>query len=529
MPGGGLLALVSYGAQNVILNGNPEFTYFYKVFKRYSHFAVENTTIPLEGPNELFYDQPIRLRAKIPRVADLVTDMTFSFQIPPIYSKLVSCTEERKSQYEFQWTNYLGANILSNVSFIVGGSKIQEFDGQYIIAKAYADLDTDTFQKWKTLVGETPELTDPANGIYAGGELQKGYPNVVSDSTTSQQINRPSIQGQTIYVPLPLWFSESYSKALPLVGLQYHECEIQITLRPIQELYTILDPSGYRVRPGFRVMASEREIQIGQPTYVANYDPSGEFRAFATDFGTTPPALNSWFFNPQLEASYVYLTDQERTIFATKPLNYLVNQVTTFQYFNLYTRELYDLQLSNPISRILLVPRRSDSFPYRNQTKNYTNWVEPYKCPWLPTPKSSPISTEAANTNLILNTITSSGVFIPNTQPQIIRSLRVLLDGNEIQEEKPVEYYTKVQPYRTITGAATADSLYLPILNYSLKSPGDQPAGSVNASRIRLFQLDVNPWPLPLNPTYVYELTVYAENWNFFVVDAGYGGLKYAL
>ena len=44
MPGGGLLALVSYGSQNVILNGNPEFTYFYKVFKRHSHFSIE---IPL--------------------------------------------------------------------------------------------------------------------------------------------------------------------------------------------------------------------------------------------------------------------------------------------------------------------------------------------------------------------------------------------------------------------------------------------------------------------------------------------------
>ena len=89
MPGGGLLALVSYGSQNVILNGNPEFTYFYKVFKRHSHFSIENATIPLEGPNELFFDQSIRLRAKIPRIADLITDMTFAFDIPDIYSKFV--------------------------------------------------------------------------------------------------------------------------------------------------------------------------------------------------------------------------------------------------------------------------------------------------------------------------------------------------------------------------------------------------------------------------------------------------------
>ncbi len=95
MPGGGLLALVSYGSQNVILNGNPDFTYFYKVFKRFSHFAMESATLPLEGPNELFYDQPIKLRAKIERIADLVTDMVFSFTIPDIFSKWVTPTEAR--------------------------------------------------------------------------------------------------------------------------------------------------------------------------------------------------------------------------------------------------------------------------------------------------------------------------------------------------------------------------------------------------------------------------------------------------
>jgi hypothetical protein len=123
----------------------------------------------------------------------------------------------------------------------------------------------------------------------------------------------------------------------------------------------------------------------------------------------------------------------------------------------------------------------------------------------------------------------TSGLIIPNSQSQILLSLRVLLDGNEIQEEKPVSYYTKVQPFRMLTGASLPESQYLPSINFSLSSPQDQPSGSVNASRIRLFQLDVNPWPLPLDPTYVYELTVYAENINFFTVESGYGGLKYAL
>ena len=519
MPGGGLLALVSYGSQNVILNGNPEFTYFYKVFKRHAHFSMENATLALEGPNELFYDQPIKLRAKIQRIADLCTDMTFSFTIPDIYSKFVPLSQRRQSQYEFQWNRFLGAHIINNLAFYVGGSKIQEFDSDYIIAKAHADLDTDTLTKWRNQVGDTNELTDPSKGVYAGGSLGKGYPTVVNDTSRIQQLNQPSIRGQTCYVPLPLWFSESASKALPLVGLQYHECEIQLTLRPIQELYSILDPSGFRVRPGYRVLSSTANNSIGQPSYVANYDASGEFRAFATDIGYTAPQLNSWFFNPQIQTTYVYLTDAERKIFASQPLNYLVNQVTTIRYPNLYTRTTLDLELSNPVTRLVLVPRRSDSYTYRNQVNNYTNWVNPNLRPWLATPGGSQVQ----------NTIMSTGVIILNAQQQIINSMRVLLDGNEIQEEKPIDFFTKVQAYRTTTGGSMTDSLFLPLVNFSLTSPLDQPSGSINASRIRLFQLDVNPWALPVNPSYVYELIVYAESLNFFVVESGYGGLKNAL
>jgi len=519
MPGGGLLALVSYGSQNVILNGNPEFTYFYKVFKRHSHFAVESATIPLDGPNELFYDQTIQLRAKIPRIADLVTDMVFAFDIPDIYSKFVTPTATRESQYEFQWNRYLGAHILNKIGFYVGGTRIQEFDSDYIIAKAHADLDSDALQKWKNSIGDVPELNDPSTGLYSGGQKHSGYPTVIQQPGVVQQLNRPSIPRQTLYVPLPLWFSESMTKALPLVGLQYHECEIQITLRPIQELYSILDPSGNRVRPGYRTVGPQNVIDSGNPRYVSNYDVSGEFRSFATDIGNTPPALNTWFFNPRLQASYIYLTDAERKIFASTPLTYLVNQVTTIQKTSVYTRTTVDLELSNPITRILVVPRRSDSYTYRNQVANYTNWTDPYHAPWLATPGADPVK----------NLLFSSGLIIPNSQVQIINSLRILLDGNEYQEERPIEYYTKVQPYRTVTGATLVESQYLPILNFSLTSPTEQPSGSVNSSRIRLFQIDLNPWALPTNPSYVYDITMLAENLNFFIVESGYGGLKYAL
>ena len=80
MAGGGLFILISNGSQNVLLSGNPDFTYFYKTFKKYSHFAEESVTFAMDGPQNLSFDQSIQVRFKIQRVADLVRDIYFVFK-----------------------------------------------------------------------------------------------------------------------------------------------------------------------------------------------------------------------------------------------------------------------------------------------------------------------------------------------------------------------------------------------------------------------------------------------------------------
>jgi hypothetical protein len=134
----------------------------------------------------------------------------------------------------------------------------------------------------------------------------------------------------------------------------------------------------------------------------------------------------------------------------------------------------------------------------------------------LPTPGQTPINTSAF----------SSGLLIPQGQMNILRNLRVLCDGNEIQEEKPIDYFTKVVPFKYITGSPKT---LIPIYSFALHSPTVQPSGSINASRIRNFQVEVDVYPLPINTNYTYNLQIYVENINFFEVASGMGGLKYAL
>jgi len=84
-------------------------------------------------------------------------------------------------------------------------------------------------------------------------------------------------------------------------------------------------------------------------------------------------------------------------------------------------------------------------------------------------------------------------------------------------------------PFKYVNGSATLEGQILPIVSFSLTSPGNQPSGSVNASRIRLFQIEINPYTLPPSSVYKYDLVIYAETINFFTVENGNGGLKYAI
>lgn len=524
MPGGALRMLTAYASQNVQLSGQPDFTFFYKIFRKYSHFGQENITWIMDGPDQLFYDKPIQINSTIKRQGDLLSDLYFTFTLPDIYSKY---TGTRPTQYEFQWVRFIGAQIIQNAAFFIGGQKIQEFDSDYMIAHSFADFDQDKFEKWRVLVGDIYELTDSSKGIYGGGSSGAGYPSVYpsydnSGNLISPQLNRPSIFGRDISVPLPFWFSEAFCNALPLIGLQYQECQIQLTLRPINSLYTILDQNGYRLAPGYQVDMSGSNLSGNLPSYIAavdeNGNPIGNFSQFLVDVGYSVPVINSWPLNPRLQGTYVDLTLSDQSKFASTPLSYFMKQIQ--QYPNPALSggtTTIDLQTSGPISRILLVPRRSDTMFYRNDVANWTNWHNFPQAPFAPTPGQSPV----------VNTLFSSGLLQPNTQPDVVQQITVLLAGNNVQDTKDTAYFTQITPWKNLHGSHSAQR-FLPVISFSLENSVTQPSGSLNTAGSRNFSVNLACWPLPQGNNYLYDVSVYVECYNWLIVKSGTGGLMWA-
>jgi len=523
MPGG-LITLVTFGKQNVIINGNPQITYFYKSFRRHSHFSMENISIPLEGPNELNLDMPMKLRVKVQRFADLARNCYLTVRLPAIYSKI---SPDREIPYEFQWTKQLGARMIQSVACYVGGSKIQEFPGEWIAVRAQLDQETVAYAQFQELIGDVPEMNNPANGFYSDASSGMPlYPNVVATATQSQT-NNPSIPSRNLRIPLPFWFSESLGNALPLKALQYHEVEIQVTFQPLRNLYTLLDQYGCRVRYGYQNY-NEADFSATNPETLSDvYNPStdqnGAPQNFYTDAGYAIPQTEYFNLNPQMEIEYIYLTDSERSFIAEHPLQYIITQVQTFTYQGIKGRTKFDLDAHNMVRRMIWFARRSDTLVYRNDYLNCTNWKYANQQPYLK-------GTLAAST--IYGT---SGVIIPGGQRSILQTARILCEGNEIMEEKPAEYFELQQPYDNLVGGPegivgqdTMGPLY--VLSFAAKgSDLLQPSGSLNVSLINNFQLEVNPYPINPAATYTYDFTVYVESVNFLAITNGMGSLQFAV
>jgi len=554
MPGGGQIGIVAFGTQNRSLNGNPEMTYFYKVFLRYTHFSQENITITLDGPNQMMMDTPIKLRAKIPRYADLLTDLTLVFDLPDMYSKLYQnpglnpADVDASGNPAFRWIHMIGPMIIDTLSIYVGGSQIQTFPGEWIAARATIDMTTDRYLKWRTLVGDTPDVHTPEWGIFGKSPnfpFQKGeYPINVLDPSGNN--TAPSVAGRQIRVPLPFWFTESWGRALPLVGLQLHEVEVQIQLRTLRDIYRVMDPYfqaeplrwGRQLlfNPSYPTLTTQPPAATpGPPPYnnltlQANYQSTfnsyGTIQEFYTQAGTAAPKQEGFIMNARLEGNYIYLTEKEQVMFAERELTHLVYQVQTFYFPAITARTRLDLDVHGVLNRLVFFGRRSDAIASRNDYINLSNWKNLNQAPYWPLASSAPVP--------------NSGLLVAYAQRDILRSARLLLAGNELQEEKGAKYFEVQVPFMTTVGSGAAgltggiqpDNVMGPLyqMTFGLNASDHvQPSGTLNTSRIREVQLEVQPWDLDPYSPFAYDFTVFCEAINTVRFTNGMAGLGFAI
>ena len=464
---GGLMQLVGKGAQDQLVNGNPSFTHFRSVYKRHTDFAMEHFRLYFKTTNiNLPQAGTLTLRAKIERYAQLLHDCYLNVQLPDIFSPVVPVASPPPSAnpnsnalgYEFQWVKNVGYNMINYVAILINGQEIVRHTGEWMKLYAHLKFDGNKKTMLDQMVGNTPDLYDPANAY----DRMNQYPHAISTSTT---LAAPSIAGRTLTIPLHFWFCESIGSSLPLIALQHSECEFVVELKNMYQLFTVRDvrPAsstyGQRIAPDSSTNIFQIPHFLSPPTFA---DPTIP----------TNPTLALWNLNPFMECNYIFLTDQEMAHVAKTDHSFIITQVDAVRREGQYgAGNDIEMTMRNLCTRVVWTSQRNDRNAL-NDYDNYTNWEDPNKPP-LDSTTLLGMTPWYSSGNAQSTSVTNRDILLESS---------VILDGKERFGYKQTPFFNQLQQYRHHTGRST-DLPGIYSYSFALDHHTTQPSGQLNGSQ----------------------------------------------
>lgn len=555
MPGG-LLNLISYGNQNIHLNGNPTKTFFKATYAKYSNFGLQKFRLDFEGQRDLRLTESSTFSFKVPRYADLLMDTYLCINIPNIWSPIYYFKDPNGNEtaewtpYEFRWIKHLGSMMVEEVQFTIGGQVIQTFSGDYLHNMMERDFDINKKELFDRMTASVPEVYDPANAFSRGGNYPNTYPPVQDGDTALYP--EPSIRTRKLTIPLNLWFMMASKMALPLVSLQYSEVKINITIRPIQDLFTIRDVGNndscvnVRIRPDF-TNPLHSFYRFVHPPPVAEDNAIGEYDDKRT----------IWSSDIHLISTYAFLSETEIRMFANDEQTYLIKEVHETTFNNVVGNgRRFDVKSMGLVSDWMWYLRRTDVI-LRNEWSNYTNWSYSDMIP-------IGLTLVAGNTDTLVGTLGEypiidrdgypiyvTGKYNTENDKKIMTKFAIIIDGKYRETEMESDVFEWIEKY-SHTSSNGPDGLYC--YNFCLNTDpySFQPSGAINTSKFGKIEFEISTIEPPLDAnaqtfgicdegeligvnkatwniyTYTYDLKVIEHRYNILKIVSGMGQLVYA-
>jgi hypothetical protein len=514
MPGG-LMQLVGVGAQNELVNGNPSMTHFRSVYRRHTNFAMEQIRMPFTASNLEFSTTGTRtISCRIDRYAQLLHDTYLSITLPDIWSPLKFLNgaipptgydgRTNSIGYEFQWIPNIGYNLIDHVNLTMNGQVIQSIRGEWLKMYSYLTHDANKRSIVDQMVGNVPEIYDPAHAYDRNGQ----YPHAIAPTTlptTAPQtkVPEPSIRSRQLVIPLHFWFCENPGLALPLVSLQNSEVYIEVTLRQLSDLYTVVDTTSTSSTFGQRVRPVNYPLSLFLSPPLSTGLPSNS-------------TITTWFPDPYIEGNFIYLTEMEMNQLARADQTYLIKTVKYVNKEGQFGGNTdLEIPMFNLVTRIVFSSQRSDRI-LLNDWDNYTNWTTTNRAPW------SAISTDIDTALYSSGQQQVSSVYPRDSMTDGV----ILFDGKERIQPKPLPFFSLLQMYRHTTGETTGlPGVYM--YSFALDNTSYQPSGAANGSMFNKIILRLTlqqPLPLSVNPetsTTVCVLTSTLFSPNPTIIPAG--------
>jgi len=538
--GGGLLQLVSYGAQDIYISGSPQITFWKVLYKRHTNFAMESIEVTFNGQA----DFNKRVTAVINRNADLMYRTYLQVVLPA-----VDLTGAASNVNRFRWLNYIGHRLVKTVELEIGGQRIDRQYGDWMQIWTQLSQDVGTIEALNDMIGNSHDLVLMKD--------KKGYAldaSCAGSELTNTCAPRSGTPARTLYIPLQFWFCRNPGLAIPLIALQYHEVRINVEFEQwINCVYYEMQTSTVPVSIQSLTAASlyidyiyldtEERRRFAQQTHEYLIEQLQFTGAESITSSSNKIQLN--FNHPVKEL--VWVVQRDSYVDCT-PGQMFINEVNGMQPFN-YTD---DFSTEGIVMDVLArgglgtgqggvgatsgagvnvaVPTTSGdgpSGPYlpglgitQGPSLSGPSWLDTNIGPGG---NDQSIVFEDTTNYLLAKVILSSGVRCEGKNPVEVAKLQ--LNGQDRFTEREGRYFSRVQPYQHHTRTPTQG---INVYSFALKPEEHQPSGTCNFSRIDKATLQLTVSVNTVRSGRTAQVRVYAVNYNVLRVMSGMGGLAYS-
>ncbi len=286
--GGGILQLLAMGPQNQFISGNPEITFFKKVYKRHTNFSVEQMEQVFIGDKSFGK----KVKCKIERKGDLLKDIYLMIKI----------NDGNDSNYYDYQKNILksGFSIIEYVEIEIGGQVIDKHYGEWM--DIWTQL-TFTPYKYEMLMSL---IKDRRHKM-----MYDNYKNSVNYDG--------SVETNYIYVPLFFWFNREPGLALPLISIQFHEVNLNLKFKSLNNIKIIDETTETLYNDLYNYIPKDN---ITENSFLnPNTDDDFSIRNWKLD------TFTGSIEDVVCYCDFIFLDVDERKLFANKNHEYLIEQV----------------------------------------------------------------------------------------------------------------------------------------------------------------------------------------------------------
>ena len=483
MSSGVISDLIAKGHMDRYLTVNPSVSFWRYAHRRHTAFACEGTRVHFNSAGTP--GATAESTCTIPRNGDLITRCYLVAELPGIYngasntptagtSKVTANNDggtavfEVSSKAEIVWLTHggFGSAVKEDATTTLvtpygGGTGWQvtnEGEPYWTPSVGYAILREAKLQFGGSTVdyvyGELAYCMEELGGR-PGKELTELVGKSGLEADRIADLKDRSKFHQTLYVPLPFYFTKHSGVAIQLVAMSFHDVTIKCSWRGVKELVV----NGCGLGKGTGKASADDSAQVTLTTYVrndqlvANGTKKGILKYRVGDAGTVgekaaPTQLANSHVKLSLELEYVYLANDERSFIADSRSEKLI--MTSQNSTQISTKEtdiVRKLNFNHAVTEIIFAVRQQ-YHENRNEWLNFNGMTEPVTGRAL-----DPIHTVSLKLN----------------------------NHNRFEEKKDAKYFRTIVPYQSHNRRPDG---FIYCYSFARDADSIAPTGSINMSRI---------------------------------------------